>query len=356
MILGRYIFRHIAQGTFLTLLIVVSIGLLGIFIGELSDIGRGYYSLLSVVEYVALSIPAQMVAFMPLAVLIGTILGLGALASNREIIAMQAAGFSIVDLLRSVILSAMILALLAFLVAEIIVPVSETSAHQMRLAAISNTPAFGGRKGIWIKDTNQVIHIDSLRKKGYAQGVKIYQLDQNGKLSQALIADAAIYINGQWRLEKVQVIKFGAGSVQTENFDEVIYDGAISNKQLDALLISPRQMSSLGLYEYRIFLAENNLDNSVESLIFWQKIFAPLTVVVMCFLAVPFALGSQREGNTGQRLIVGILLGLAYNFARQLLTSLGTLINSPPVLNALAPSLLFFMLTLYLLYRKNRSS
>jgi lipopolysaccharide export system permease protein len=255
-------------------------------------------------------------------------------------------------LLRSVILSSILLALLTFVVAEVVVPTSETTARAKRSAAIYNTPALIGKKGIWVKDASQVIHIDVLTPGGRAMGIKIYQLNENGNLVQALIAKTATQIGNQWRLEAVQSVQFGQDSVQTEDFDELIYTGKISNKLLDALLIEPRQMSSADLYNYKSFLVKNNLDNSVESLTFWQKIFAPLTVIVMCLLAVPFVLGSQREGNAGQRLIIGILLGLAYVVVSRLITQLGVQINILPVLNAIAPSVLFFILSIYLLYRK----
>lgn len=352
MILSRYILRHITQGAFLTLFILVSISLFFPLIGELDDIGRGYYSLLYVTQYIALQIPGKMVEFMPQAVLIGTILSLGGLASNSEIIAMQAAGISIAGLLRPVILSAMLLAFLTLVVAETIVPTSETTAYEIRSAAINNTQTLRGKKGIWVKDTNQVIHINVLRPGGRAQGIKIFQLDENGKLTQTLIAETAVQIDDQWRLEKVQVVKFTIDSVQTEDFDELTYTGKISNKLLNAMLIEPRQMSSMELYNYKSFLVKNNLNDSVENLIFWQKILAPLNVIVMCFLAVPFVLGSQRQGNTGQRLIIGILLGLTYAVVSRLIIQLGAQINLLPMLNALAPPLLFLILAIYLLHRK----
>jgi lipopolysaccharide export system permease protein len=352
MILGRYILRQITQGALLTLLILVSISLFFTFIGELGDIGRGYYDMLQVSKYVALRIPGKVVEFMPLAVLIGTILSLGGLASNSEIIAMQAAGVSVARLLRSVIFSAMSLAVLTFVVADVVVPTSETTARTIRSSAISNTPALIGKKGLWVKDASQVIHIDVLKPGGRAMGIKIYRLDESGSLFQTLTAETATQVESQWRLEAVQSVQFGQDSVQTEDFDELIYTGKISNKLLDALLIEPRQMSSADLYDYKSFLIKNNLDDSVESLTFWQKVFVPLTVIVMCLLAVPFVLGSQREGNAGQRLITGILLGLAYAVVSKLITQFGVQLNLLPVLNAIAPSVLFFILAIYLLYRK----
>jgi lipopolysaccharide export system permease protein len=72
----------------------------------------------------------------------------------------------------------------------------------------------------------------------------------------------------------------------------------------------------------------------------------------MCLLAVPFVLGSQRQGNAGQRLIIGILLGLAYVVSSRLITQFGIQVNLLPIINAIAPTVLFFILSIYLLYRK----
>lgn len=356
MILGRYILKNITQGTLLTLLVLVSISLFFTFIGELDDIGRGNYSMRQVSEYVALRIPGKIVEFMPLSVLIGTILSLGSLASNSEIIAMQAAGMSVVKLLRSVVFSAILLAILTFILSDTVVPTSETTAHSMRSSAINNTPALRGKKGIWMKDDSHVIHINVLRPGGRAEGIEIYQLDEKGKLIKTLIAETATQIGKKWRLEVVKSVQYELNSVQTKEFDELIYSGEISSDLFDALLLEPRQMSTIELYDYTSFLVRNNLDDSVENLTFWQKVFVPLTVIVMCLLAVPFVLGSQRQGNAGQRLITGILLGLAYVVVSRLIIQFGIQTNLPPALNAIAPNVLFFILAIYLLHRKQSHS
>jgi lipopolysaccharide export system permease protein len=249
-----------------------------------------------------------------------------------------------------------LLAFLTFVIADVIVPTSDATKRAIRSSAISNTPTLIGKKGVWVKDSNQVIHIKVLMPGGRAEGIEIYQLDEYGGLFRTLTAETATQIKNKWRLEKVHSVQFGPDSVQTEDFDELIYTGKISNKLLDALLVDPRQMSTADLYDYQLFLVKNNRDDSVESLIFWQKVLAPLTVIVMCLLAVPFVLGSQRQGNTGKRLITGILLGLSYVVVSPLITQFGVQINLLPMLNAIVPTLLFFMLAIYLLYRKQLHS
>lgn len=352
MIISRYILRQIHQGTILALLVLVSLSLFFVFIGELEDVGRGYYSSLHAIEYVALLFPGKVVEFMPLAILLGTILSLGSLASNSEIVAMQAAGISVGRLLRSVIQAALLLAFLSFILADWVVPTSETSARNIRSSAINNTTAIRGKKGLWIKDEASILNIRLLMPNGVARDLEIHSFDDKGKLVSAIAADSAIPEGENWRLQNVRETRFENQKITTYEFDKLTYPGKISDNLLDALLIEPRQMSSIDLYTYLEFLQLNNLNADVEKLTFWQKIFAPLTVIVMCVLAVPFVIGSQRQGNAGQRLMMGILLGLSYVVTERLLTQLGSHLGVSPIINALLPGLLFLLLAIFLMIRK----
>ena len=112
-------------------------------------------------------------------------------------------------------------------------------------------------------------------------------------------------------------------------------------------------MSSRDLYSYIKFLDDNRLDAEVERLIFWQKMFAPVTIIIMCLLAFPFVLGSQRRSNTGQRLMIGILLGLSFAVVDRVLTQLGVQWGLDALAVALMPNLLFFALAVFLIAGKS---
>ena len=356
MIINRYIAWQIYQGTLLTLLVLVSLSLFFVFIGELEDVGKGNYSSLLAVEFVVLLFPGKAVEFMPLAIMLGTILSLGSLASNSEIIAMQAAGVSVTRLLRAVIQSALVLAFLSFMLADWVVPASETSARQIRSAAINRTAAIRGKEGLWIKDEDSILHIKLLMPNGVARDLQIHSFDDQGRLISAISADSAIPEGENWRLQKVRETRFENQKVSTAEFDQLTYPGKISDNLLDALLIEPRQMSSSNLYTYLEFLQQNNLNADVERLTFWQKLFSPVTVIIMCVLAVPFTLGSQRQGNAGQRLMMGILLGLSYVVTDRLFIQIGSHLGFSPVINAISAGLLFLLLAIYLLIRKQARS
>lgn len=352
MIINRYIIRTIHLGTFTALLALVGLGLIFLFVGQLDDLGEGQYDLLQITKFVVSSSPRKIVEFMPLAVLLGSMLGLGALASNSEIIAMQASGVSLAKLINPVLQAAVILAVLSFLLADWVVPDSETYARSIKNLALEKTSALLVREGVWTKDESSVLHIGQLLPNGIARDIEIFELDEQGKILSALKAQRAIPLTDGWELHQVEKTLINDKETMTVSYDRMLYEGKLSLRLLEVLMIEPRQMSSNDLRAYLNFLDENKMDNRVESLIFWQKLFAPLTIIVMCLLAFPFVLGSQRQGSSGQRLLIGILLGLAFAVVDRLMIQLGTQFEVNSLIIALLPNLGFLGIAIYLLAKK----
>ena len=352
MIISRYIIRTIHLGTFTALLALVGLGLIFLFVGQLDDLGEGQYDILQITKFVVLSVPRKVVEFMPLAVLLGSILGLGALASNSEIVAMQASGVSLAKLVSPVIQAAAIIAVLNFLLADWVVPDSETYARSVKNLAQEETSALIVREGLWTKDESRILHIGQLLPNGVARDIEIYELDKQGKLHSVLKAERAIPLEQGWELQQVNKSVISDQKMETVSYDQILYEGNLSLQLLEVLMIEPRQMSTRDLRAYLNFLEESKLDDAVERLIFWQKLFAPLSIIVMCLLAFPFVLGSQRQGSSGQRLLTGILLGLAFVVVDRLVIQLGTQFEINALVIALLPIMTFLGLALYLLARK----
>ena len=352
MIINRYLMRTIHFGTFAVLLALLGLGMFFVFVSELKDLGEGSYDLPQIAKFVALSVPGKVVEFMPVAVMLGSILSLGSLASNNEIVAMQASGVSLTKLIVSILQAAVILALLSFLLSEWVVPVSETTARSVKYQARDKSTALLVKEGLWIKDESRVLHLDKLLPGGIASNIEIFKLDQQGKLESITRVGRAIPIEQGWKLQQVERSIIGDNRVDTSSYDQLIYSGSLSPLLLEVLMIEPQQMSSGNLYAYLNFLEENKLNTSKEQLLFWQKLFSPLAVVVMCLLALPFVLGVQRQGNTGQRLLIGILLGLAFVVVDRLVTQVAVQFGVNAMLVALLPILIFLAIAIYLLTRR----
>ena len=353
MIINRYILRNIFSGTASALLLLVGLALFFTFVRELDDLGKNGYGIRQVLGYIALSVPGKVVEFLPLAVLLGSMLSLGSLASNSELIAMQASGITLQRMLGAVLQAGLIIALVGFLLADWVLPDSEINARKLKKQSRQQTSALETGKGLWLKDESKVVHVAQLLPNGYARKIEIYHLDGKGGLKSLIKAESAQPLDGGWELYRVSQTLLSAGEASSQQFEQLIYPGNLSHELLQVLLVGPRQMSSRDLYAYISFLDESHLDAEVERLIFWQKMFAPVTIIIMCFLAFPFVLGSQRQSNTGQRLLIGILLGLSFAVIDRVLTQIGTQYGINALTVVLMPHLLFFALAVYLFARKS---
>lgn len=352
MILDRYIQRSIFLGTLGALLLLVGLSLFFVFVRELDDLGKGAYGLPQAMEFVLYSLPGNAVEFLPLAVLLGSILSLGALAANSEIIAMQASGMPIGRLLFAVLQAAALLALIGFLLGEWVVPDSESRARAIRNLTEADKTVLQSDEGLWIKDASRVVRVGELLPDGFARDIEIFELDPDGRIVSTLHAVQAVPVDGDWELRQVSKTNLDRSGSSSESLESMRYEGSLSLELLQVLNIKPRKMSTADLFAYIKFLDENRLESSAERLIQWKKLSSPLTVIVMCLLAVPFVLGSQRQTGSGQRLLIGILLGLGYAVTDRLLTQLGSHLGVYPVLVALLPNLIFLCFAVYLLMRK----
>jgi len=88
--LARYLVRTVLGYTALVLLVLIALGSLFLFIGQQDDIGTGGYTIREAAIFVALNLPTYIAQLLPVAALIGTLLGLGHLANGSELVVMRA--------------------------------------------------------------------------------------------------------------------------------------------------------------------------------------------------------------------------------------------------------------------------
>jgi lipopolysaccharide export system permease protein len=93
-ILDKYISKTVLNMIFLVAFALLALEIFIEFTREFHDIGSGEYGLLQVLAYVPLVLPLDIYQLFPMVGLLGSLLGLGGLATHSELIVMRAAGFS----------------------------------------------------------------------------------------------------------------------------------------------------------------------------------------------------------------------------------------------------------------------
>jgi lipopolysaccharide export system permease protein len=87
------------------------------------------------------------------------------------------------------------------------------------------------------------------------------------------------------------------------------------------------------------------LDDRRYSVAFWSRIASAIAVTPMCVLALPFVMGRMRSSGTGARMVVGLIIGLAYFFASRSLADGGAIFDLNPVVTAWLPTIALVMVT-----------
>lgn len=344
-ILDRYITTTVLGLIGLALLLVVGIDFLFAYVHELGGIGRGDYHASTAFLYTALTIPGRLYHLFPMACLIGVIMALGLLASRSELIVMRASGMSILQIGSSIAKLGLVLALCVTLLGEFVVPVAEMTADSLKVHAKSAGQAVLTAQGTWIREGNDFIHIEKLLPKGVLQGVTRYRFNNAYQLESSTFIEHAKYRHERWTLKNIRLSRISNTKIDTETLPEATWPALINPGLLDILLSEPDDLSLIGLQHYIQYLTLNHVDANHYRLIFWKKILAPVSVVIMSLLGIPFIFGSLidmgRQSSLGLRLLFGIVIGFLFYLLNEIFGPLSLVYAFPPFLAAAAPLVLF---------------
>lgn len=351
-ILDIYIGRTILSTTLLTLSVLLAISAMFKFIDQMRSIGRGYYDMVHAALFTLYSVPGDLVTFFPMAALIGGLIGLGMLASSSELVVMQAAGMSRVNIINSVMKTAVLLMLLVMAIAEWGAPVSDRAARELRTKAISDGSLFAAQQGVWAKDGDQFVNIRKVDDFGNLQDVVIYQFDDQLQLVSLLSAATAVYQQDAWQLQQVVRLGFTPERIEKQQWPSQSWRSSLTPDKLGVVTIKPEMLSLQGLTDYMDYLQENSQDASRYELAFWRKALQPLTIIAMLLMALSFIFGPLRSVTMAARVLMGILTGFAFYMSNEVFGPVALVYQLPPLAGALLPSLLFIGLSLYFMRKK----
>lgn len=332
-ILSQYLLRTILASTALVLVVLLALAGLFEFIAELDDI-QGDYQTPQAILYTALRLPNLAFEMLPIAALIGSLLGLGALAGNSEIIVMRSAGLSVRKLAGMVALSGGVLLIVTGLIGEFIGPPLDFYARDMRVKARYQKDDDIGNSA-WVKDGPVYLHLQRVSSEFEFGTIYLFRFDdQNELASIAQAENSGIDENDNWRLENLRETRFRDDRVQVVESPVAVESFEVNAELLGSSLAKPLSLSARGLLMYVDYLKRNNLDSSQYEAEIWYRASRTLTVLIMPILSLAFVFGSLRSGGTGARLLIGVVIGLAYYLASETLANSGQVFNlNPAVVN-----------------------
>ena len=354
-ILDRYV-----MGTCVRAVLVAGGILLGLFyiatFIDLSDkLFKGDATGFMILSLLWHSTPQYVYYIVPMAVLIGTLVTIGAITKSSELIVMKACGISLYRIAAPLLVLGLVAAAGLFAIEERVL------AHANRRAGALNDEVRGRRPRSadalnrrWLVGRDLAIYhyLYYDREARELNGLSIYELDgRNPQLARVSYVARADYhgpddgegtaweAHDGWTRQLAPTkafARFDGRAVQLEPAT------SFASEEPDAELMSYSELSS-----YVTMLQASGFNVVPYVVALHRKAAFPFITLVMTLIAVPFAVTTGKRG-TMYGIGAGIVLAIIYWTVISLFGAVGSAGLLPPLLAAWAPNIIFGTIALYL--------
>jgi lipopolysaccharide export system permease protein len=353
-LIDREIFRSVA---------VVTLGFLALFfffdlieelkvIQQKKGVGYGY---LQALVYLVLLIPNHIYELLPITVLIGTVFVMARLAQSSEFTILRTSGLGPYAALRQLARMGLIFIALTWVMGDYLAPWAERKAQSYKARAMGES-AFS-HAGAWLRergdDWQQTIHIRAADINGEIIGIRIYEFDALGRFKSTTLAERGQYqaSGDTWLLKGVEQRRFDAQSVDDlaqplQHLDQWLWRTRVTPEMVSVALLNPDRMRTLDLFSYIRYLQNNDQSSQRYEIVFWNKVFYPISCLVMIVLALPFAYLHFRSGQVANLVFVGVMVGVSFFLLNNVFGHIGNLRQWSPWLAAAFPGLIYTFISL----------
>jgi lipopolysaccharide export system permease protein len=303
-----------------------------------------------------LELPLNAYMLFPLGILLGSLMAASMLARYNEMTALRVSGFSVKRITMLLCPMSLLLAGITWGIGEWLTPLSQRLEMRLTLGALQqNTALQTLASGVWLKDKDDFVRIAFVGKDHDLYGITIYQFDNaSNRLLLVAEASSAQIEKNAWLLKQVQLTNLqDDAKITRQTLAQYRHPVQISPSTIAALAVPPEEMDFGDLRHYIRYLKENNQKSQSYEIALWFKLAYPLAAAIMPLFALSFGFAPPRSGIAA-RLVVGIILGMAFDMSNRILGNLSLLVNLPPPLVAFLPTLVFMLAAFLLLWRAER--
>lgn len=346
-----YFSRQLLSTVLLVWLVLLALDVALAFFGEVQDIGRGRYGLPEVFQVIGLTLPGRAGGLLPMAALIGGLLGVGSLATQGELVAARASGLSRVRFITWIVALGFVMSVAVTWLDESVAPAAERRAGVLRTQAIFDRVAVQDDLGIWLRDGARYLHIGSVAGSTSLQNIEVFEFDDEQGLQRASRIKTAHYDGENWQLQAIQQTRFRDARIEITNTPQQTWPQLVEPALVKVLTREPEYMTLTELRRYIQYLDNNRVGSRRYQLDFWSRLVRPVTVIVMFVLGAAFVLGIRQRQSAGRRLFLGMLAGLGFKLVNDLLAQAGLVYGLAPLASALTPTLLVMLASFWMLRR-----
>lgn len=331
------------------LLAFVALLVLMDLIDNIEDILERRGSVADVFLFASYRMPTIIERLIPLSVLIGSTMGILALANNSELIVLRATGLSPLRIAALGIPACLMVVLAHFVLADRVAPASQQAFIEWWEPMLNR----GGTQ--WLRGEDNLVRISEISRDGQTLvGLSFFERDESGRLIARVTAETASFDGTAWQLQNAtETILSKTGPEIIQSATKPWADAPDPQVILD-LIARPEQLSKGTLGQVLSVAWSSTADPSVYSTELARRSVGPLTSLVMMLIAASTIRGQNRSGGPQLGAAIALALGLTFLVVDGIFGSLGKAGVVDPVVAAWSPLILFTVIATVFLFRFER--
>ena len=342
----RYLIREFIKLVFISLGAFIVIYLLVDILDNIDTYIDRQAPLKSVVLYYVYLCPYIIVLTLPIAMLLASMLSVGGLARNNELVAMKASGVSLYRILMPVWIVGLLLSILVGFVGGWIYPETNVRKERIEQEEIKRKRSRDDepkRNLVYQDEWGRIYHVSYLRPdKGRAEGIRIIS-GEEGTVEWRMDARFGVYTDNLWNLTDGLIRVFRGDREFVAPFH------MIRSTELDVsptdLLGKPRNPEELGVRELTRLISRmerSGLSAAKQKVELNLRFSFPLANFLMVLLGTPLASNPRRSGLA---LSFGLSIAISFVFFGSIRAcqALGHHETLHPALAAWIPDVVFFI-------------
>lgn len=356
----RYIAREIAVPTLLGLLIFTFVLLMGRILKLVELVVNKGVPLGEILQLFAYLLPAFLVITLPLAFLLGVLLGFGRLSADNEVVALRASGIPIYGMLRPVMLLAVICSLITGWLTLYGEPAGQTAFRDQVFEIASSRANVGILPRVFNDEFDGLVLYagDVDERRGEMRGVFISD-ERIGATPAVILANQGRVISDQD--QRILTLRLENGTIhrrpvekKTDTYQVIGFTTYDINLNMGQQLTSgnerQKKLREFPLPELwtKLQSAQTVAERRPITVELHKRFALPLAPLVFALVGVPLGIRSQRSGKGGG-FATALAIFMAYYICATFAETLALESGFPIVPTLWAPNLLFFSAGLLLL-------
>ncbi len=357
-IIHKYLLKHFLKTLGLMLAALTTLFLLFDFFEKIDKFSSATDPVVSTLSYFIFKIPYMVSIMLPLSILFSAMISIGLLAKNSELTAMRASGLKLFWLMKPIFFTTFLLSIFSLFLNETLVPWTTSQSREIYNIDVRKKDKTGGysQENLWWRNKNEIYSADFFDSRTKRlNNISKYIINDDFKVLKRIDAEKAEWINPslKWSMDNVKEYTFIETPQKTYDFKLSKYKSIpmLIDETPEDFYKAKKDPFSMSYFELRNFMdnqEKTGLSIKGFEADLYSKISFPFVCLVICAIAIPFALKPARSGSLANSILAGFTIGFIYFAVHSLSVAMGRAELFPTMLSAWIANILMGLIAIIL--------